>query len=385
MNGIRLVQLVEADAHFAASLAGPIAAAGFTLAATQASVDAALAAANEPDIVVLDSATAAGAPAEAVRVLLRRWPHVCVIVTGGTPATISHAVAAGARGFLLKPYTPADLVGALRESVESTKLMSHPTPARGHVVAVYSPKGGSGCSTIAVGLAVLSAGRPGSSVALIDLDLQFGDVAVMLDLQTPNSIVDLLGHERLDAALVNDTFVRHASGVRVLAAPPDLARVATIDPVEVVATVEALREHFDLIVCDLWPSLDALTAGVLRVADSAILVTKPEVPALKSMTRFLSARDLEMDMGNAIVVANRVPTKGAPSLDDIERSLGRPVSIAVPSDGLAVVDAINRGIAIVDPRIHTRVQRAYRDLETVVWSTLEPSTTQRVERTLVAV
>ena len=381
MNERYRIHIVDSDPR-AGSLAQPCQEAGFAIGATHPSLEAILDSSATPDVIVLDSATAGGTPAVGVRLLLQRWPAACVIVTGGTPATVSHAVAAGARGFLLKPYNAGDLCAVIRESFESAQLLGRGPRSHGRIVALYSPKGGAGCSTIAVNLAVLSAARPHTSVALIDLDLQFGDLAVMLDLRSPNSIVDLVGHAELDSALVNDTFVRHASGVRVLPAPTDLASVASIDPAKVERTLAALRDHFDLIVCDLWTSLDDLTTRVLRSADAVILVTKPEVPALKSMSRVLSARDLNLDLEEAIVVANRLPTRGGPSGGEIERSLAHPISVAIPSDGLAVVDAINRGIPVVDPRIRTRVQQPFRDLVAAVWRALEGTRTAERETAL---
>lgn len=385
MTNLRVVQLVDADRRLGASLVEPCAEAGFVLAGTHSSVEALIATAAQPDIVVLDSAAAAGSPAAGVRTLLQRWPGVCVVVTGGTAPMISHAVAAGARGFLLKPYAPADLVAVLRESFESTKLLTGGARTRGHLVAVYSPKGGTGCSTIAIALAVLSAARPNTSVALVDLDLQFGDVAVMLDLKAASSIADLLDHEQIDTALVNDTFIRHSSGVRVLAAPSDLATVSSIDPAKVDRTLASLRDHFDLVICDLWPSLDDLTSRVLRAADITVLVTKPELPALKSMGRLLSARALNLDLENtAIIVANRLPARGGLTGAEIERSLSRAIGVAIPSDGAAIVDAINRGIPVVDARVRSRAQHAYRELNDAMWSALEAARSAESERPLVA-
>ena len=333
-----------------------------------ASVPAVLATETAPQVVVLDS-DAAGEPAAAVRAITQRWPEVRVIVTGDSPSALSRAVVSGARGFLLRPYTPSELAGIVRQSLElSDDTSGH--RSRGRILAVYGPKGGSGCSTIAVGIAVLTAARAHTTVALVDLDLQFGDVDVMLDLRSANSIADLVAHEPLDQAIIDDTLVRHESGVRVLPAPSDLTTAATIRPDAVERTLDALRERFDLVVCDLWSSLDDLTTRVLRMADHVVLVTKPDVAALRSMSRALAAREMAEIDKRALIVVNRLPGRGGLSAADVERGLGRHISVAIPSDGAVVIDALNRGLSIVDPRVRSRTRRSLEELARAVWDAL---------------
>src|ERR671930_206150 len=140
--------------------------------------------------------------------------------------------------------------------------------ARGAVIAVYSPTGGVGCSTIATSLAVALAGKTrASSVALVDLDLQFGDIGIALDVKSSNTILDLLAFNGTpDASIVRDVFVQHQSGIRVLIAPESLSVVEAIDPAKVVRVIDGLRDHFGYIVCDLWSSLEDLTMAVLGMA-----------------------------------------------------------------------------------------------------------------------
>src|SRR5439155_625034 len=119
-----------------------------------------------------------------------------------------------------------------------------------------------------------------STVALVDLDLQFGDIGIALDLKSANSLADLLNHvDSIDQQLVDEVFVKHASGVRALLAPENLASVPSIDPDRVARVVAQLRPHFQYIVCDLWSSLEDLTLATLRMAARVILVTTPELPA----------------------------------------------------------------------------------------------------------
>jgi pilus assembly protein CpaE len=161
--------------------------------------------------------------------------------------------------------------------------------------------------------------------------------------------------------------MRHASGLRVLVAPEDLEVVSTIDPDLVIRLLEQLRPFFDYIVCDLWSSFEDLTVGVLRAADRVLLVTTPELPALRNLQRVLnSARpDLQLDE-KVLVVANRYPGKTGLSRDDMTKAVGRTIAATIPSEGVSVTDAINRGVSLLDSRLHVRIARSYHDLAAVI-------------------
>ena len=322
-----------------------------------------------PDVVVLDVASTRDVPG-VIRKLAASSPDAYVIVTGAgaPPAVISRAVAAGARGFLIKPYTVDELVSTVREVVENGRSALHVRPRvergrRAQLLAAYSPKGGVGTTTTATNVAVALASRPSTRVALIDLDLQFGDVGSVLDLHSANSIAELVGHDDLGIDLIEETFVRHASGVRVLVAPDDLQVVSNIDPDQVLRMLEQLRPFFDYIVCDLWSSFEDLTVGVLRAADRVLLVTTPELPSLRNVQRVLisTRSDLQLD-DKVLVVANRYPGKTGLSREDMTKAVGRPIAATVPSEGVSVTDAINRGVSLLDPRVHNRIGRNYHEL-----------------------
>src|SRR5439155_13344679 len=221
-------------------------------------------------VAVVDLSGLRGEIGAAVHEILARAPECCVIITGANaaPGIVSRAVTAGARGFLLKPYQPEDLVNTIRDaytSLQELRRLQRVDRAPGGVkpgvvIAVYSPKGGVGCTTIATNIAVALTHRAKGAVALVDLDLQFGDIGIALDLKGANSAADLLTHvDAIDSSLVDEVFVRHASGVRVLLAPDNLGMVPSIDPDRVARVVDQLRPHFQYFVCDLWSSLEDLT------------------------------------------------------------------------------------------------------------------------------
>jgi pilus assembly protein CpaE len=323
---------------------------------------------KHPAVVLIDLSETESEPSMAVRAVLGASPESCVVVTGAdvSPAVISRAVSAGARGFILRPFAPEELANTIRDAhgnfAELRRLQRGDSPSgnrRGTIIAVYSPKGGVGCTTIATNLSVALATRSKLPVALIDLDLQFGDVGVSLDLRSANSVIDLVTHEEeIDAEFIDDVFVKHESGVRALVSPDHVGSAETANPERIVHAVEELRDHFAFVVCDLWSSLDDLTLGMLRSADHIVLVTTPEVPALKNIRRVLGATTLLNDERTQIVL-NRHPGKVGVSIADVERNLGRRVSATIPSEGIGVTDAINQGISMFDSRARVRASRSY--------------------------
>ena len=342
-------------------------------------------------VAVVDLNGLRGEVGPAIHEILARAPECCVIVTGANaaPGVVSRAVTAGARGFILKPYQYDDFIATIRDSHASVQelrrlqRLDRGTPAAGRpgaIIAVYSPKGGVGCTTIATNLAVALAQRARRPVAIVDLDLQFGDVGVALDLRSADSIMDLLDHvDAIDGALIEDVFVKHSSGLRALLAPDNLAVVPTIDPDRVARVVDQLRPHFQYIVCDLWSSLEELTLATLRSADRIVLVTTPELPALRNVRRVIAATGLLLQDDRTLLVANRVPGKAGIGVPDIERSVGRSVAATIPSEGIGITEAINRGISIFDERARAKAGSSYRKLAELIARALEPGAA-RTER-----
>jgi pilus assembly protein CpaE len=324
------------------------------------------------DVVVLDAAAVEDV-ATGVRELLALAPECCVVVTGVDipPAAVSRAVSAGARGFLLKPYPRTDLVRTVHEAHESLVALRRlqrpqPTavagPSRGKLIVIYGPKGGVGTTTIATSTAIALA-NPKRRVAIVDLDLQFGDVGCVLDIRSVNSVVDLLEHaDDIDANVLAELMPKHSSGIQALLAPEGHTELASISADQISWVVDQLRGYFDFIVCDLWSSLDELTLAMLRLADRVVLVTTPEVPALKNLRRAITATGNLLIDDRTIVVVNRLPGKVGVGVGDIERNVGKPIAVGIPSEGIGVTDAINHGISVFDHRARVRSSRAYRRL-----------------------
>lgn len=275
------------------------------------------------------------------------------------------AMAAGARDFQPKPFTADELVNCIRrvyqiglpvyrqlEAVEQAKgqvtaqTYDEITPSEGApVIAVYSPKGGIGTSTIAANLAVALQQEQGD-VVLMDADLQFGDILVHLNTKATRTISDLIQNGELDAELVPEIALAHNSGLKLLLAPPTPELADSITPPMVVEIIKVLKKHFKIVVIDTTSQLTDKTLVVLDNADYILVVNTPELPAIKSTKLFLELADqLEIASNRLGVVINRSNLPGGVSPDKIEKALKLPQTYRIPYDPKMHL-AINRGAAI---------------------------------------
>lgn len=280
---------------------------------------------------------------------------------------LRRAMLAGARDFLTKPFGGDELITAIRRVHEKRPAVAAPTKVSqdkggvngrsdssgpsgedGKIVAVFSPKGGSGCTTIGINLAV-SLANQGYRTVLVDGSLQFGDVAVMLNLKTATTLVDVVKRiNELDADFISSVVQVHKSGLNVLLAPPrpEMADVVTEEHMKTL--LELLRELYDFVVVDTSSALNDIALTILDTSDRILLVTQQNLPSLKNISRFFDlSNSLDYDSQKVWMVVNRATSKQGISVKDIENTLKRPVMVTIPSNDLVCNAAANEGVPVV--------------------------------------
>lgn len=318
-----------------------------------------------PDIVLMDINMPGMDGIAATELLTARVPTASVVMMSvqGEADYLRRSMLAGAREFLVKPFSSDELISSIRQvharerervgRVGTPVVDREPAATRepGRVVAVFSPKGGVGRTTIAVNTAVAAALEPGRDVVLVDGSLQFGDVGVLLNLSPKSkSIADLVpeldgGGEPDD---LNSFIVVHASGLKVLLAPPapEMAELVTAPAIRRV--VEALRARSDLVIVDCPAAFSDPTLAILDVADLILTVLTLEITSIKNMRLFLEvAEQLGYPPGKMELVLNRADSALGIRVADVEHSIGRKVDHTVVSDGRSVVYALNRGVPFI--------------------------------------
>lgn len=250
----------------------------------------------------------------------------------------------------------------ISDSAGMQPVAQNPVPL-GEVVAVFSVKGGVGKSTIAVNLAAGLVHIHHARPLLIDANLYFGDVPVLMDVSPKRSIFDLCDLKELDTATLQRVVTEHKSGVSVLASPPDFTTVEMLKSETLLNAISLYRSMFDYVVIDTRTSFDETTLQILDVADRIVLVTTPEIGAVYQTARFLEVAEALGYRDRLLLVLNRAGS--GLGMKSVEENLGTTVSATVVSAGRPVLSAANRGTPLLldDP---DRKERVSKDLAGIV-------------------
>jgi pilus assembly protein CpaE len=220
---------------------------------------------------------------------------------------------------------------------------------RGKIVVVYSPKGGTGCTTLAVNLA-LTLNNADTRVALVDGNLQFGDVAVFVNEQGKNTVVDLAPRaEELDVEIVEEVMVKHsASGLHILAAPNRPEYAEKVSSGQFAKMLEYLTQMYAYVIVDTSPTLTDVTLATIDVSDIIILVTTQDIPAIKNSRLFLDLlQNLGIRRDRIMFIMNRFDKKVNITPERVADNLKQEVTLVIPTDEPTAVKAVNRGVPFV--------------------------------------
>jgi pilus assembly protein CpaE len=325
-----------------------------------------------PDVVLMDINMPDMDGIAATEHLSASVPSAAVVMMSvqGEADYLRRSMLAGAREFLVKPFSSDELTSSIRQvyTREREKMSriavqpvstgsapaAKPAPSQrsdaaepGRVVAVFGPKGGVGRTTLAVNLAVAAATELGQRTCLVDASFQFGDVGVLLNLNPKNkSIADLIPELESGEPESLDTFIiNHSAGIRVLLAPPSPEMAELITPHGAKRMLETLRMTHDLVVVDCMSSFNETTLAILDLADTVLTMLSLEITSIKNIRLFLEvAEQLGYGSDKVRLVLNRADSSLGIRVADVEHSIGRRVDHTIVSDGRSVVYALNRGV-----------------------------------------
>jgi pilus assembly protein CpaE len=288
-------------------------------------------------------------------------PEISVLLVGKpTPKVWQEALRAGVRDIILPDAPDAEVRGAIERAREIASrrrhnlVGEHDGPgSRGRIIAVLAPKGGSGKTTVAANLAVGLARHAPDQTVIVDLDVQFGDVATALRLSSDHSLVDAArGSGPLDVLSLKTFLAPHPTGMWALCSSEDPARADEVHPDRAAAVVEALADEFAYVVVDTCAGLTEHTLSLLEVATDYVFVCMMDVPSVRSLRKEIDALDaLGMTTQQRHLVINRADSKVGLDVKDVEATVGIPVHVSIPSSR-AVPLSINQGTPLLesDPR-----------------------------------
>ena len=276
-------------------------------------------------------------------------------------AVLSDALRAGVReviqerdlsGLATAVRRQREIAVRLRESID-TGDGPHIGQRHGRVVTVFSAKGGCGKTTLSTNLASAIADSGKGTVALVDLDLAFGDVAIALQLFPTHTIADAVPiGEDLDGPALASLMTPHRSGLQALVAPMEPSAGDSIDVATITRVIDLLREDYDYVVIDTPPALDDNVLAAFDRSDVVALLATLDIPALKNLKLTLETLDLiGYPRERLRIVLNRSDSKVGLALPEVEKTLKAPIVSQIPSSR-DVPASTNRGVAIVsdDPK-----------------------------------
>jgi pilus assembly protein CpaE len=308
-----------------------------------------------PEIVIVHERIGPVPALELIREVALRFPAVGVILVTSDvgPALFAAAMDSGARGLVALPLSYEELAGRVQAvaqwSVGVRRHLGHGgdvfSGAGGTVVTVSGAKGGVGATLTAIQLA-LAAQASGRSTVLVDMDLQTGDVASYLDIQFRRSVADLAAITDVSPRVLAEAVFRHDSGVSLLLAPGDGERGEEVTDRAARQIVSALRSRYEVVVIDCGAQLSGASAAAVEMAERAVLVTTPDVVAVRAAKRTVRMWDrLQIRKAEeTTVVVNRHTraTEIQPPL--IQRITGTAVAgTAIPANFKELQGAVDSG------------------------------------------
>lgn len=237
----------------------------------------------------------------------------------------------------------------IRAPVQMVPAAAEDAGPKGRVISVFSTKGGAGKSVLAANLACVLARKSERPVVIVDADLQFGDIAVMLKLTPQHTIVDAVAAiDRLDEQLIRNLLIRHdQSGVLVLAAPTEPAFADQVDSPTMNKIVELLRSFCDYVVIDTPAHFNEVVLGLLENSDDVVLLAGMDIPNIKNVKIGLQVlRLLDMPASRMKLVLNRANSKVKLDISEVERTLQMKADGLIPSD-MIVPQSVNKGVPAV--------------------------------------
>jgi pilus assembly protein CpaE len=346
-----------------------------------------------PDVVVMDINMPGMDGIAAAELISQRLPTVAIIMMSvhGEAEQMRRSLQAGAREFLVKPFSSDEFSETIKRVYDREEARRHqiqaslpavPAAAEAdpdvehQVIGIFSPKGGSGRTTIAANLAIAIKQQTGARVVLLDANLQFGDVGVLMNLNPKTrSIVDLADGGEPDVDLVESVLIEHSSGVRALLAPPTPEGADLITPAYLRTVVGHLRTLHAYTIVDLPSGINDHSLAIMDAADQIVIMAALEITAIKNLRLFLEVADqLGYERSKLRIVMNRSDATQGIRMGDVEGSIRRPIDGTIVSDGRLAVLAVNRGVPFVLSNPESPLSRDVNKLaETLIGAATPPA------------
>lgn len=335
---------------------------------------------------------------------ISRAAPMCAIIMMSVQSEADYlrrSMLAGAMDFLTKPFSSEELVSSIRRVYEmgatrratapppveagTGRPAGAPTPTRqretgGKILLIYSPKGGTGCSSVAANLAIALHQATSKKVALIDISLQFGDLGVLLNLQANRTLADATAKvDFLDSEMLSALMSPHASGIQTLVAPPapEVAETISTDDIKTILTLA--RKSFDYVIVDTWSFLDDIVLNAMEIADRILIVLVPEIPSIKSTKQFLEvAEALKFPSEQIDLILNKALPRDSIRGEQIAKSMHHTLQVELEFEPRGLRQSTNQGLPLIVSEPSHPFVLGIQSLVTHLVSALQPHLAQEV-------
>ena len=327
----------------------------------------------QPDVVLMRVEEPLARPMQTLSQIAEGMPDLPIVVVSsvGNIRLVRQSMVAGAWDYLQEPLTQEDLEASIlhvlerkeREQLRRQGAIEAPVP-QGTIVTIFGAKGGIGKTTIASNLAIALAQDAAQSVALVDMDTRFGDVAITMDIPVERSIADLARNlDHVDRESLMDYLVPHDSGVHILPAPTRPGDWRGINNQKIRDVVDILAQTHDFVVLDTPGTFNEQVAAALEIGTMILLVTTLDMASIKDTV--LALEMLHERFGNdeerIKIILNRSGLDTGVREDDVVRTLDSPLWWRIPQDN-EVMRAAQLGRPIVMSRPKSKVAVQIRDM-----------------------
>jgi pilus assembly protein CpaE len=327
---------------------------------------------RQPEVLILGPEIVVEEALRLATIFDVQFPEISVILAGRhDPELVVHAMRAGIRDVLDPASDPAQVRVVLERACQAFATRQRTYRAepeapqdKGLVIGVFSPKGGVGKTTVATNIAVGLGKIAPMSVVIVDLDLQFGDVASGLYLEPEHTVLDAVSASAGGDTLVLKAFLTvHPAGIYALCAPKNPADADDITADQVSHLLDQLAETFQYVVVDTAPGLLELGLAAMERCTDVVWVTGMDIPSVRGLRSGLDVlKQLDILPESRHVVLNMADSKSGLSVQDVESTIGAPVDVSIPRSR-AIAYSTNRGIPVLQD---ARKDRAVKSMSQLV-------------------
>ncbi|MCA0386762.1 MAG: response regulator [Firmicutes bacterium] len=311
---------------------------------------------KKADIILMDINMPVMNGLEATQTICEKYPQVRVIIMSVQQESeyLKKAMLAGAKAYIMKPVDIDELVDTIKTTYERYQFLDTAAPVKApqthhaQVISFFSAKGGVGKSMIALNSALLMHDKLGKKVMLVDLDLQFGDIALMVNKQNELTIKEMFDDSPIKTMEDVQPYIHsYKSGVDMLFAPKDPESAEYISKDQVNEVIELLKKHYDIIIIDTGVNYDEVTLNALDHSDRVIIVTNLEVTGLKNTKLSLRVmQSLNYDHQKVKILVNMTNDKFGVTKANVQKAFNYDVIGYLPEDIKLVRNATNTGIPL---------------------------------------